>query len=515
MAKSKSLLKSSYVVASMTVITRLIGLIRETVNANLFGASGSFDAFLMAFRIPNFLRRLSAEGSFSQAFVPVLSEYRATKTKAEAKLFIDRMAGTLSLAVFILTVICILAAPLIVLLFAPGYLHDPHRFGLTTSMLRITFPYLFFISLTSFAGSILNSYDEFWVPAITPALLNISLIVVGIYLSPYCKDPVTSLAWGTFIGGILQLAFQIPFLKRLKLLPHPKIFWQDPGVRRVLKLMLPAILGVSVAQISLFIDTIFASFLQVGSVTWLYYSDRLINFPMGVFGIAIATAVLPHLSRQHAMKSAAGYSAALDWSIRSILLIALPSAVGMFMLAGPIISTVIGYGKFSPFDIEMASRSVMAFAVGLPGMMLIKLLASGFYSKQDIKTPVRIAIICLITNMAANAILIFPLKHAGLALGTTITSSLNSYILYRTLCKRGIFTPSNGWGKYIFRVGSASLAMILVIWFMAAKLPVWINWNWHQRVVHLGIILTVAAIVYLATLLITGMRWHDIKFEEA
>lgn len=512
MAK-KNLLRSSYVVAIMTIITRIIGLARETVNANLFGASASFDAFLMAFRIPNFLRRLSAEGSFSQAFVPVLSEYRATKTEAEAKLFIDRMAGMLSLAVFILTITCILAAPLIVLLFAPGYWHDPHRFGLTTSMLRITFPYLFFISLTSFAGSILNSYDNFWAPAITPALLNISLIVVGIYLSPYCSDPVTSLAWGTFVGGILQLAFQLPFLKRLKLLPHPKIFWQDPGVRRVLKLMLPAILGVSVAQISLFIDTIFASFLQVGSVTWLYYSDRLINFPMGVFGIAIATAVLPHLSRQHALKSEAGYSAALDWSIRSILLIAMPSAIGMFMLAGPIISTVIGYGKFNAFDIEMASRSVMAFSLGLPGMMLIKLLASGFYSKQDIKTPVRIAIICLITNMVVNAILIFPLKHAGLALGTTITSSLNSYILYRTLRGRGIFTPGSGWKKYAFRVGAASLAMAITLELLSGKMQIWLDWNWHQRAEHLFIILVAAAAVYVGTLLATGMRWRHIKFE--
>ena len=324
MQKKKSLIKSTYTVSIMTVFSRILGLAREIIFANYFGATGYMDAFLVAFKIPNFLRRLFAEGAFSQAFVPILSEYRQKQDIEKTKIFINRMAGTLTLVLFFVTLAAVILAPILIMIFAPGFSNDPSRLQLATSMLRITFPYLLLISLTAFLSAILNSYDVFSIPAITPILLNISLIVASIFLSPLFKQPVKALAYGVLMGGIAQLFFQFPFLKRLRLIPNPKIFWKDEGVKRVIKLMAPAILGVSVAQISLLIDTMFASFLKAGSITWLYFSDRLTNFPLGVFGIAIATVILPHLSRKHTDKSEKEYSASLDWALRTILLIGIP-----------------------------------------------------------------------------------------------------------------------------------------------------------------------------------------------
>ncbi|MCK4608173.1 MAG: murein biosynthesis integral membrane protein MurJ [Gammaproteobacteria bacterium] len=507
----KSLLKSGYVVASMTVLTRIVGLAREIIFANVFGASAGFDAFLVAFKIPNFMRRLFAEGAFSQAFVPVLSEYRQNRSQKEAQIFVNRMAGTLGLTLFIVTAIAVLITPIFVMIFAPGFIHDPTRFGLASAMLRITFPYLLLISLTAFAGSILNSYDIFSIPAITPILLNFSLIGAALFLAPHLKNPVEGLAWGVFIGGILQLLLQLPFLKYIKLLPKPQLCWRDPGVNRVLKLMVPAILGVSVAQISLMLDTLFASFLREGSITWLYYSDRLTNFPLGVFGVALAIVVLPHLSRKHAAKSKAEFSAALDWALRCVLLIGPPSAIGLLLLAGPLLATILQHGQFNDFDVIMASKSLMAFSLGLPAFMLIKILASGFYSTQDIKTPVKIAIIALCSNMVLNLILIFPLAHAGLALATSLTSSLNAGLLLWFLLKRKIYIPQAGWLIYGLRLGFANAAMAAILWFLNAKLSAWLSWNSLQRVEHLLIILVAAVMTYIICLLVAGVRPSHFK----
>jgi putative peptidoglycan lipid II flippase len=512
---SKNLLKSGSTVVIMTILSRVTGLLREMVFANIFGATAGMDAFLAAFRIPNFMRRLFAEGAFSQAFVPTLSEYRQTRSHQEVKDFIGNVAGMLSLVLFVVTVIATILAPIFVIIFTPGFIHDPSRFALTSAMLRVTFPYLFFISLTACAGAVLNSYDRFGVPAFTPVLLNLSMIGTAIFLAPYFKEPVYAAAWGVFLGGVAQLLFQLPFLQKLKLLPKLHINWHDEGVRRVVRLMVPAILGVSMAQIGLFIDMLFASFLREGSITWLYFSDRMSNFPLGVFGVAIATVILPHLSRKHAAKSQQEYSAALDWALRSILLIGIPCAIGILILSGPILSTFLQHGKFNAFAVQMATKSLMAFSVGLPSFMLVKILAAGFYSKQDIKTPVRIAVIATILNILSNCILIFPLAHAGLALSTSLASSFNASYLFYLLRKREIYTAQKGWIKYFWQLGFANVAMIAALLLTSPKLSVWLAWAPGKRVVHLGIAIAAAGIVYLGCLLATGVRWHNFKLQQS
>lgn len=507
---SKNLLKSGYIVIAMTMLSRISGLARESVFAYIFGAGLGMDAFLVAFRIPNFMRQLFAEGAFSQAFVPTLSECRQ-HGEQNTKLFINHMVGNLCLILCALTIIAIIVAPLLVIIFAPGYMHDTSRISLTAAMLRITFPYLFLISLTACFGAILNSYDNFSVPAFTPVLLNLSMIAAAIFLAPYFAQPIMAAAWGVFSGGLLQLAFQIPFLKKLRLLPKPKISWRDEGVRKALKLMAPALVGVSVAQVGFFIDMLFASFLPIGSLGWLNFSNRLAGFPLGVFGVAIATIVLPHLSRKHVDNSPQEYSATMDWALRCVLLIAVPSAIGILILSGPITATFLGYGKFNAFAITMATRSLMAFSIGLPSFMLIKVLATGFYSRQDIKTPVKIAIIAVLTNIACNCILIFPLAHAGLALATSLSSSLNAGCLWFLLRKRLFYIPQPHWLKFLLQLCFATIAMAIALWFSSAKLEQWIEWNLLTRIWHLGIILLVAGIVFLSCLFISGMRYKNFR----
>ena len=333
----------------MTFLSRIMGFIRDMVMAQMFGAAASMDAFYIAFRIPNFMRRLFAEGAFSQAFVPVLAEYQKTRSDSDVRVFLARIAGNMSAVLTLVTLVGIVAAPLIIYIFAPGFGEDSARHDLAIHMLRLTFPYLMLISLTAMSGAILNTYGYFGVPAFTPVLLNISMIVAAIYLSPKFSVPVVALAWGVFIAGIVQLLFQIPFLIQRRLLVKPQFVFADPGVKKVLKLMIPALFGVSVAQVNLMIDTIFASFLQVSSVTWLYYTDRLTDFPLGVFGVAIATVILPHLSRNHAEQSSENYSKALDWALRLLLLIGVPAGLGLIFFAMPMIASCFAYGKFSNF----------------------------------------------------------------------------------------------------------------------------------------------------------------------
>jgi putative peptidoglycan lipid II flippase len=511
---SKSLLKSGTTVVIMTILSRVTGLLRDIVFANIFGSTAAMDAFLVAFRIPNFMRRLFAEGAFSQAFVPTLSEYRQTRAHQEVRDFIGNVAGLLSLTLFVVTVIATILAPLFVVIFAPGFIHDPSRFALAAAMLRVTFPYLLLISLTACAGAILNSYDRFAIPAFTPVLLNFFMIGAAVFLAPFFKQPVYAAAWGVFLGGIGQLLFQLPFLQKLKLLPKLHFNWRDEGVRRIMRLMVPAIVGVSMAQIGIFIDMLFASFLREGSITWLYYSDRMSNFPLGVFGVAIATVILPHLSRKHAAKSAGEYSAALDWALRSVLFIGIPSAIGLLILSGPILSTLLQHGKFNAFDVRMATRSLMAFSVGIPSFMLVKILAAGFYSKQDIKTPVRIAIIATMLNILSNCILIFPLAHAGLALSTSLASSFNAGYLFYLLRKREIFALQKGWRTYFLQLGCANIAMVGTLFLLSPKLATWLAWAPGTRVVHLGIVISAAGIAYIGILLLTGLRWRNFQFKQ-
>jgi len=490
----------------MTGTSRITGFLRELAFAYVFGATASLDAFIIAFRIPNFLRRLFAEGAFSQAFVPVLSEYRQTRSKEEVQVFINHIAGLITTALFCITVIAICITPWLMWLFAPGYIHDPTRLELATSMLRITFPYILFISLSAFISGILNSYGKFSIPAFAPNLLNFALIGAALYLAPYFHPPVKALAWGIFIGGVAQLLFQLPFLKRINMMPRPQLLWRDEGVRKVLKLMLPAMFGVSVVQISLFIDTLFASFLKVGSLSWLYFSDRVTSLPLGMFGVAIATVILPHLARKNAAKSQKDFSKALDWAIRFSLIIAVPATIGIILLSGPILTTLLQYGKFQAFDVLMAQRSLIGFAVGIPAFMLVKIFASGFYAKQNIKTPVRIAMIAVSANITLDAVLIIPLAHAGLALATSISTTINALLLFLLLRNKKVYIPSSGWVKFLGQLLLGGAVMCGIIWFLNADLTVWFKWTCFSRAFHLALLLGAATLGYIGSLWVCGMR---------
>ncbi|WP_245756642.1 murein biosynthesis integral membrane protein MurJ [Amphritea atlantica] len=496
----------------MTMLSRVMGLIRDVVVANYFGAGSSADAFFVAFKIPNFLRRLFAEGAFSQAFVPVLSEYRSLKDLAAVKHLVDRVAGSLGLVLIVVTLLGVLGAPVLAAIFAPGfYMNDPLRYGLAVDMLRFTFPYLLLISLTALAGSILNSYERFAVPAFTPVLLNLSLIGAAIWMQPLFQQPVMALAIGVLIAGSAQLLFQLPFLWRIQLLPAPTLGFRDEGVRRILKLMIPALFGVSVSQINLLLDTLLASFLQTGSVSWLYYSDRLAELPLGVFGIAIATVILPSLSRRHAEKSTEHFSRTLDWAMRMVLLIGLPAAMALLVLAEPLIATLFHYGEMADRDVTMAAMSLRAYACGLLAFMLIKVLAPGYFSRQDTKTPVKIGIVAMVVNMVLNLILIWPLAHAGLALATTLSAFLNAGLLLRGLLKEGVFTWQSGWFKWLLQVGVANLAMIGFLLLLAGSAEQWLRFDMWQRVSHMAVLVGGGATVYLLVLLITGMRLRHLR----
>ena len=501
-----TLLRSTAVVSGMTSVSRVLGFIRDVVIAGMIGASGGADAFFVAFRIPNFLRRLFAEGAFSQAFVPVLSEYRTQRDQQAVRDLVDRSAGTLALVLFGVSLLAVIAAPLLVLIFAPGFHHTPARFDLTVELLRITFPYLLFISLTALAGGVLNSYGRFAVPALTPVFLNLSLIAAAIWLAPMMSRPTLALAWGVFFGGLVQLGFQLPFLLRIGLLPRPRFDLADAGVRRILKLMGPAIFGVSVSQVNLLLDTLIASFLVTGSVSWLYYSDRLVEFPLGVFSIALATVILPGLSREHARGSVEEFSHMLDWALRWVVVIATPAALALVLLAGPILTTLFQYGAFQAHDVEMASRSLMAYALGLLGFSFIKVLAPGFYARQDTRTPVRIGVIAMITNMVLNLLLVLPLAHAGLALATSLSAFVNAGLLLRILRRKDIYRPLPGWGALLLRVGMAVLVMCLVLYWGSAGLQEWLARDALSRAVWLGLWIGAGTGTYLLCLPLFGLR---------
>lgn len=507
---SKHLVKSTSVVISMTMISRVFGFIRDMVTASLFGAAAQFDAFSIAFRIPNFMRRLFAEGSFSQAFVPVLSEYQKKKSPEEVQGFINAMSGTLAVCLLVVTVLGMVGAPWIVRVFAPGFATTGERFDLAVTMLRINFPYLMFISLTAFSGAILNTYSRFWVAAFTPVFLNLAMIAAALWLSPRFTTPIIGLAWGVFFAGVIQLAFQWPFLKQLRLLPRPKISFHDPGVMRVLKLMVPALFGVSVGQINLLVDTLFASMLVVGSVSWLYYSDRLMEFPLGVFGVAISTVILPHLSRHHASQSEESYSLTLDWALRAVLLVGIPAGVVLAVISGPLLSTLFQYGKFDAHAVEMARLSLSAFAIGITPFMLVKILSAGFYAKQDLRTPVKIAVVAMVTNTILNIILIWPLAHMGIALATSLAAIVNTGCLFYFLRKRGFYRPRNGWRLFAIRIGIANLVLFCWLWFGSGELSDWMTHPAMWRLGHLAFLLVSSVLLYFASLWVSGVRLHDL-----
>ena len=508
------LLKSTVKVGAATILSRVLGFIRDIVFARYFGASGATDAFFLAFKIPNFMRRLFAEGSFSLAFVPVLSEVRASGDRRALKDLVDHVAGTLAGILLALTAIGVFAAPAVVALFAPGWaIEGREEFWLSAGMLRITFPYLLLISLTALAGGILNTFDRFLVPALTPVLLNLSLIAAAVLLSGYMDVPVEALAWGVLAAGILQLGVQIPALLRLGLLPRPRWGWRHSGVRRILRLMIPTLIGSSVAQVNLLFDTVIATFLVAGSVSWLYYSDRLLEFPLGVFGIALSTVILPNLSRKFAQQNPKGFSATLDWALRLALIITLPAALGLAMLASPILVTLFQYEAFGMGDVDMSALSLSAYAIGLPAFIAVKVLAPGFYARQDTKTPVKIAIIAMASNMVLNLAFVASLlaigfrgPHTGLALASSLAAYINAGLLYRMLRRQGAYQPERGWRRVFLAVAAGCAAMAAVLVWQTGELSQWAQADAVSRAIRLAALIAVGAAVYAAATLAGGLR---------
>ena len=514
---SKKLIKSTLVVGSLTLISRILGFIRDVVIAQTFGANASTDAFLIAFKIPNFMRRLFAEGAFSQAFTPILSEYKTQRAPEEIKSLIDHVAGTLGGLLLLISIVSMLAAPLLVFIFAPGFIHSPEKFALTGQMLQITFPYLFFIALTAFAGSVLNTYGQFAIPALTPVLLNISMIAAAWYLAPYFTQPILALAWGVFFAGVLQLLFQLPFLSRLHLLPRPRFSFKHEGVIRVRNLMIPALFGVSVSQINLLIDTLMASFLVTGSVTWLYYSDRLMEFPVGVFGMALATVILPNLSKRIAQGEHEKFVLTLDWALRWTFIVVIPATVGLIVMAQPILTTLFHKGEFDQQDVIMTTRSLITYTVGMLGFISVKVLASAYYARQDTRTPVRIGVIAMITNICLNLLLIYPLQHAGLALSTSLAALLNSWLLYRGLRQQNIYIPQLGWFALLMRIALANVVMAAMLWWGTGgmnALQWWLSMGTGERALRLMLWLTIGIVSYFVALFTLGLRVDHISLKQ-
>ncbi|MFK7976319.1 MAG: murein biosynthesis integral membrane protein MurJ [Halioglobus sp.] len=512
-----SLLRSGAVVGSLTMTSRVMGLVRDIVIAHTFGAGSSSDAFFVAFKVPNFLRRLFAEGAFSQAFVPVLADYKAQGSVLAVQALINRVAGVLGGTLLFITGLAILAAPLVTSLFAPGFIDQPEKFQLTSGMIRITFPYLMLISMTGFCGAILNSYGRFAVPAFTPVLLNLCLIFAALVAAPWFDQPVFALAWGVFFAGVIQLLFQLPALYRLDLVPKPYWDTKDEGVRKILKLMVPALFGVSVAQINLLLDTVIASFLPTGSVSWLYFSDRLAELPLGVFGIAIATVILPTLSAHRNAQRTEHFSGTLDWALRCVLLLGVPAAVALIVLAEPILTTLFYYGKLTLTDIHMSSLSMRAYSLGIVAFMLVKVLAPGFYAHKDTKTPVKIGVIAMAANMVMNVLFVLPLLyiwnigHVGLALATSLAAYLNAGLLFRGLRKAEIYRMGGGWSVFLVRLFLATVAMAITLIFLLPENALWSDWGWQRRGWEIALLCGAGALAYFVVHLLLGTRMHHLR----
>jgi putative peptidoglycan lipid II flippase len=501
-----NLLRALATVSSMTLLSRILGFVRDFFIARVFGAGLATDAFFVAFRIPNLLRRLFGEGAFSQAFVPVLAEARAQGTAEQTRILIDSVASVLLLALVAVTALGVAGAPLIVWATAPGFGADPDKFALTVAMLRITFPYILFISLVALAAGVLTTWSRFAVPAFTPVLLNVSFIAAAVFFADRFERPVVALAWAVFVGGALQLALQLPALARLGMLPRWRFAPRHPGVARILGPMGPALFGVSVSQVSLLINTIFASFLATGSVSWLYYADRLMEFPAGVLGAALGTILLPSLSKHHARGSAEDYSRLLDWGLRLTLLLALPAAAALAVLAMPLIATLFHYGRFGAEDAWMTRQALVAYSIGLVGMILVKILAPGFYARQNVSTPVKIGLVTLAATQAMNLAFIVPLRHAGLALAIGLGACLNAALLYRNLRRQGIYRPEPGWPQFAAKVALAVLAMATALWLAMGPAARWLAAGWQWKVAMLAGLVLLGLGVYGACLAAMGFR---------
>ena len=515
---SKRLLKSGMIVSAMTLISRVLGLVRDVVVANLMGAGASADVFFFANKIPNFLRRLFAEGAFSQAFVPVLTESHAQGDMDKTRELIARAAGTLGVIVSVVTLFGVLGSGVVTALFGFGWFLDwmnggpsAEKFELASMMLKITFPYLWFITFVALSGAILNTLGKFSVSSFTPVFLNVMIILSAWFISPQMSQPEIGLAIGVFLGGLVQFLFQIPFLIKAGVMVKPKWGWRDPGVVKIRTLMIPALFGVSVSQINLLFDTFIASFLQTGSISWLYYSDRLLEFPLGLFGIAIATVILPALSRKHVDAHSEGFSHTMDWGVRMVTLLGIPAMLGLMVLAKPMLMVLFMRGEFSPQDVHQASLSLLAYASGLLNFMLIKVLAPGYYSRQDTKTPVKYGIIAMVTNMVFNAIFAYFYGYVGLAIATALSALVNMVLLYRGLHLAEVYQITKRTIFFILRLVIAGAAMVAAILWQLEDMSVWLEWSFAYRSGVLGMLIALGAAVYLVVLFLTGVRLKDLK----
>lgn len=504
-----NLLKSLAAVSSMTMLSRVLGFVRDTIVARTFGAGMATDAFFVAFKLPNLLRRIFAEGAFSQAFVPILAEYKAQQGEEATRTFLAYVSGLLTLVLAVVTVLGMLAAPLVIWITAPGFADTPEKFALTSNLLRVTFPYILLISLASLAGAVLNTWNRFSVPAFVPTLLNISMIIFALFLTPYFNPPIMALAWATLAGGLAQFLYQLPHLKRIGMLVLPRLNLRDTGVWRVLRQMGPAILGVSVSQISLIINTIFASFLVAGSVSWMYYADRLMELPSGVLGVALGTILLPALSRTYAKADRQEYSRLLDWGLRLCFLLVMPCSAALALLSEALTVSLFQYGRFDAHDALMTQRALVAYAVGLLGIILVKVLAPGFYAQQNIKTPVKIALFTLAVTQVLNLILIGPLQHVGLALAIGLAACLNAGLLFWQLRRHNLFTPQPGWTGFLLRLLIAVAIMSAVLFGLMQILPSWSEGLMWQRLLRLGGLVAAGVLAYFASLFLLGFRVRD------
>jgi putative peptidoglycan lipid II flippase len=516
--------KSTSIVGAFTLLSRVTGLLRDMVFSRMFGAGVLMDAFLVAFKIPNFMRRLFAEGAFSQAFVPVVSEYKVQRPHDEVRELVDGAAGTLAWFLTVVTILGVIAAPLLVLLFAPGFRLDEGKFDLTVEMLRWTFPYLLFISLAALAAGVLNSYGRFAVPALTSTLMNLVVIVFAAWIAPAFERPGVVLAIGVFVAGVAQMAFQLPFLVKLGLLRRPRWRWDHEGVRKIGRLMLPAIFGSSVSQVALLLDTLIASFLATGSIAWLYYADRLMEFPLGVFSIALATVILPGLAAHHAAQAPERFTATLDWALRLTVVVVLPATVALIVLAGPLTVTIFHYGKFDAHDVRMASLALMAYASGLLAFSLVKVLAPGYFARQDTRTPVRIGVQALSLNMGLNLLIVLPLAfvypdrpglHALLALNNGIGAWYNSSMLYRGLRRQGVLHHASGWRRMLWQVLAGNLVMVAFLGWVAGDTQRWIEMGAWARAQWMTLLVVGGGGLYFGTLYLLGMRVRELRVRPA
>tara|TARA_R110002167_G_scaffold8869_1_gene40692 strand:+ start:69759 stop:71447 length:1689 start_codon:yes stop_codon:yes gene_type:complete len=539
---SKKLIKSGLIVSAMTLLSRVLGLVRDVVIANVMGAGVMADVFLFANKIPNFFRRLFAEGAFAQAFVPVLSEYHTRDEKKtdksdqksegieqtniavsldETRRLIAQVSGTLGVIITLVTLFGMLASPLFVILFGGGWFVDwfnngpdsvgGEKFELAASLLKITFPYLWFISFTALAGAVLNTMGRFAVAAFTPVLLNIAIILMAIYGAQYTQSPAYALAWGVFFGGLIQFLFQIPFLYKANVLVKPCWSWHSDGVIKIRKLIIPALFGVSVTQINLLLDTLIASFLITGSISWLYYADRLLEFPLGLFGIGIATVILPSLSKLHSKNDPKQFAATLDWGIRVISLFGWPALAGLMILAQPIIMVLFMRGEFSQTDVLQVSMALFAYLSGLLSFMFIKVLAPGYYARQDTKTPVKIGIKSMVANMAFNLMLAPFFGYVGLAIATTMSATLNAWLLYRGLKQAGIYHLSKSTKIFISKLILAASVMALVVYQLSYDFDVWLLMSFVEQISQLVLCIGVGCLSYFLVIFLLGVRLNDFK----